>query len=391
MGGRAVIKAQVLAGGRGKAGAIRAVASTDQAESAAREILAMRVKGFAVKCVMVAEVLDIRAEYYAAITIDREAKSIVLIVSAAGGMDIEDIAAKEPRKIQRLVMAGPAKPPGDEALAEWLSVTFLDDGAILEQVVQIVQRMYRLFREKDCSLVEINPLAVCSVPVGGGEGVPPLRVAGILPAMRGQDALATEDKAKMASPRTPHGVTTNSLVAADAKIVFDDNGVSKHPDIALLRNPEECTPDELEAKEAGLSFVSLDGEIGCMVNGAGLAMATMDGIKLAGGSVANFLDVGGSSDPQKVVNAFRILLKNEKLKVILVNIFGGITRCDDVAQGILTARQHLNITVPIVIRLIGTNEQKGRQMLAEAGMIATRAMTDAIREAVACARGGSQP
>jgi succinyl-CoA synthetase beta subunit len=354
-----VIKAQVLAGGRGKAGAIRAVASTEQAESAAREILAMRVKGFAVKCVMVAEWLDIRAEYYAGITIDRETKSVVLIVSAAGGMDIEDIAAKEPQRIRRLVMAGPNKPPADEALSEWLSVTF-SDRTLLEQAVQTVQRMYRLLREKDCSLVEINPLAVCSVPV-------------------------------RASQETPHGVTTNSLVAADAKIIFDDNGVSKHPDVALLGNPEEYTPDELEAKEAGLSFVSLDGEIGCMVNGAGLAMATMDGIKLAGGSVANFLDVGGSSDPQKVVNAFRILLKNEKLKLILVNIFGGITRCDDVAQGILTAREQLGIAVPVVIRLIGTNEQKGRQMLTEAGMIVTRAMTEAVREAVRRAKGGSQP
>jgi len=354
-----MIKAQVLTGGRGKAGAIRAVASAEQAESAASEILAMRVKGSAVKCVMVAERLDIRAEYYVGITIDREGKSVVLIVSAAGGMDIEDIAAKEPQKIRRLVMAGPAEPPSEDALAEWLSVTFPDQ-MLLEQAVQIVQRMYRLFREKDCSLVEINPLAVCSVPV-------------------------------RASQKTPYGVTTNNLVAADAKIIFDDNGVPKHPDVALLRNLEEYTADELEAKEAGLSYVSLDGQIGCMVNGAGLAMATMDGIKLAGGSVANFLDVGGSSDPKKVVSAFRILLKNEKLKVILINIFGGITRCDDVAQGILIARRQLAISVPIVIRLIGTNEQKGRQMLAEAGMIVRREMTEAIREAVMCARGGSQP
>ena len=358
LGGRAVIKAQVLVGGRGKAGGVRTVASVQEAESAAREILAMRVKDFAVKCVMVAERLDIRAEYYFGITIDREAKSVVLIISAAGGMDIEEIAAKEPQRIRRLVMAGPTKPPDNEALTEWLSATF-PDHSLLEQAVQIVWSMYRLFREKDCSLVEINPLAVCSVPV-------------------------------RALQETPHGVITNSLVAADAKIVFDDNAVSKHPDVALQRNPEEYTLDELEAKEAGLSFVTLDGEIGCMVNGAGLAMATMDGIKLAGGSVANFLDVGGSSDPKKVVNAFRILLKNEKLKVILVNIFGGITRCDDVARGILTAREQLDITVPIVIRLIGTNEQKGRQMLAEAGMIVTRAMTEAIMEAVKRARGGTQ-
>ena len=318
------------------------VASAQQAESAAQEILAMHIKDLPVRCVMVAERLDIRAEYYAGITIDREAKSVVLIVSAAGGMDIEDIAANEPQKIRRLAMAGPTKPPGDEALAEWLSAEF-PDRQLREQAVQMVKSMYRLFREKDCSLVEINPLAVT------GQG---------------------------------------RLVAADAKIVLDDSAVSKHPDVALLRNPEEYTADELQAKEAGLSFVSLDGEIGCMVNGAGLAMATMDGIQLAGGSVANFLDVGGSSDPKKVVNAFRILLKNERLKVILVNIFAGITRCHDVAQGILTAREQLNIAVPLVIRLIGTNDQKGRQMLAEAGIIATREMTDAIRQAVRCAQGG---
>jgi succinyl-CoA synthetase beta subunit len=340
-----VIKAQVLTGGRGKAGAVKAVASAEEAELAAKEILAMRIKSFAVKCVMVAERLDIRAEYYAGVTIDRQAKSVILIISTAGGMDIEEAAAKEPQSIRRLVTAGPNESPADETLSEWLSATFADE-ALLEQAVRTTRNMYRLFREKDCSLVEINPLAV------------------------------TDD---------------GQLVAADAKIVFDDNGVPRHPDIAQLRNPEEYTPEELQAKEAGLSFVSLDGEIGCMVNGAGLAMATMDGIKLAGGSVANFLDVGGSSNPQKVVNAMQILLKNEKLKVILVNIFGGITRCDDVARGILTARQQLDIRVPLVVRLIGTNEQEGLEMLRKAGMIVNRSMTQTIRNAVDCARGGSQP
>ncbi|MHC4681611.1 MAG: ATP-grasp domain-containing protein, partial [Planctomycetota bacterium] len=243
LGGQAMIKAQVLAGGRGKAGVIRAVDSVGKAESAAREILATRVKGLAVRCVMVAERLDIRAEYYAGITIDREAKSVILIISTAGGMDIEETAAKEPQRIRRFVMAGSNKSPADETLAEWLSVTF-SDRTFLDQAMQAVRAMYRLFREKDCSLVEINPLAI-----------------------------------------TEQG----RLVAADAKIVFDDSAVSRHPDIAQLKNPEEYTAEELQAKEAGLSFVSLDGEIGCMVNGAGLAMATMDGIKLAGGRVANFL------------------------------------------------------------------------------------------------------
>jgi succinyl-CoA synthetase beta subunit len=205
--------------------------------------------------------------------------------------------------------------------------------------------MVQLFRKLDCSLVEINPLAV----VAGGR-----------------------------------------LVAADAKVVFDDNAVPGHPEIAELGNSEEYTADELEAKEAGLSFVSLSGEIGCMVNGAGLAMATMDGIKLAGGNAANFLDVGGSSNPQKVLDAMRILLRNEEVKVLLINIFGGITRCDDVAKGIVMAQEKLDVAVPIVIRLIGTNEEEGRAILEKAGMIVARSMTEAIRDAVKCAQGGSR-
>jgi succinyl-CoA synthetase beta subunit len=335
-GGSAVVKAQVLTGGRGKVGAIRVVSSEGEAESAAKDILAMSVKGFDVQQVLVTERLDIRAEYYAAITVDRQAKSVVLIVSDAGGMDIEEIAERGPEKIRRFAM------PDEDALSQWLSVSFPERG-LLDQAVQVVRNMYRLFRDKDCSLVEINPLAVTA---------------------RGQ------------------------VVAADAKIVFDDNAVPQHPDLAEFRNAEEYTPDELEARDAGLSFVSLSGEIGCMVNGAGLAMATMDCIKLAGGSPANFLDVGGSSNPQKILTGMRILLRNEQLKVILVNIFGGITRCDDVAQGILWARDQLGITVPIVIRLIGTNEERGRSMLSEAGMVVARRMSDAIQDAVDCARGG---
>lgn len=345
LGGKGMIKAQVLTGGRGKAGAIRAVSSVEAAESAASEILAMSIKEFPVKQVLVAEMLDIRAEYYAGITVDRETKSVVLIVSAAGGMDIEDIAAKEPEKIRRFVMSGATDSDASEALTEWLLESFPDQ-ALLGQAIPTVENMYRLFREKDCSLVEINPLAV---------------------TVRGK------------------------LVAADAKIVFDDNGVVRHPDVEQLRNPEEYTADEFEARQAGLSFVSLSGQIGCMVNGAGLAMATMDVIKSFGGSAANFLDVGGSSNPQKVVNAMRILSRNKKLKVILVNIFGGITRCDDVAQGILTAREEQRINVPIVIRLIGTNEEKGRKMLRKAGLSVTRRMTDAVRDAVECAQGRTRP
>ncbi|KPK37216.1 MAG: hypothetical protein AMJ65_15120 [Phycisphaerae bacterium SG8_4] len=339
LGGKAVVKGQVLTGGRGKAGAIKVVSSQAEAESAAEKILGMSVKGFIVEKALVTERLDIKAEYYAAITVDRRAKAAILIISAAGGMDIEQIAEEKPEKIRRFVM--PAD--NDEALRKWLAESFEDRG-LLDQAFQIAQNIYRLFREKDCSLVEINPLAVTA---------------------------------------------QRRLIAADAKIVFDDSGVPQHPELAELRNADEYTADEIEAREAGLSFVSLSGEIGCMVNGAGLAMATMDCIKLAGGRAANFLDVGGSSNPQKVLDAMRILLRNEQLKVILVNIFGGITRCDDVAQGILWAREQLGITLPIVIRLIGTNGKKGRDMLGKAGLIATRRMGDAIDQAVACSGGGS--
>ena len=341
--GKAMIKAQVLTGGRGKAGAIRAVSSEAEAESAAKEILAMSVKGFAVQQLLVTELLDIKAEYYAAITVDRATRTVVLIISAAGGMDIEDIAAQQPEKIRRFTMAGAEGSSGTKSLTQWLSASFRDQN-LLDQAIKIIKNMYHLFRDKDCSLVEINPLALTA---------------------------------------------RDQLIAVDAKIVFDNNGISKHEDVACLRNAEEYTADEIEAKKAGLTFVSLSGEIGCMVNGAGLAMATMDGIKLAGGNPANFLDVGGSSNPQKVLDAMRILLRNKRLKVILVNIFGGITRCDDVAKGILMARDKLNIDVPIVIRLIGTNEEKGRSMLSEAGMIVARRMSDAIRDAVNCAYGES--
>jgi succinyl-CoA synthetase beta subunit len=265
----------------------------------------------------------------------------VLIISSAGGTDIEDIAAQQPEKIRRLTLAGADEQDSTESLTQWLSESF-PDTSLLGQATKITQNMYRLLRDKDCLLVEINPLAVTAEA---------------------------------------------RLIAADAKIVFDDNGLAKHADIACLRNPEEYTTDELEAKDAGLTFVSLSGEIGCIVNGAGLAMAMMDSIKLAGGNPANFLDVGGSSSPQKVLAAMRILLRNTRLKAILVNIFGGITRCDDIARGILMARDELDINVPIVIRLRGTNEEKGRSLLSNAGMIVARRTADAIRDAVNYAYG----
>jgi succinyl-CoA synthetase beta subunit len=335
-GGSAVIKGQVLTGGRGKAGAIRVVSSEQEAQAAADEILGMTVKGLPVQGVLVTEKVAIQEEYYAGITIDREAKSVVFILSVAGGMDIEEVATKTPDKIRRLAVNATFESESSEQLPQWLAESFPDEN-LAHQAAQIARRMSRLFREKDCSLVEINPLAV---------------------------------------------IEDGELIAADAKIVFDDNAVWRHPELQELRNAEEYTSDELEAREAGLSFVSLTGEVGCMVNGAGLAMATMDSIQLAGGRPANFLDVGGSSNPQKVLDAMRILLRNEDLKVILINIFGGITRCDDVAKGILMAREQLKITLPIVIRLVGTNEEQGRRMLSDAGLIVARDMTVAVEDAV---------
>lgn len=340
LGNKAILKGQVLTGGRGKAGIIRKVNNSEEAESAARELLEMSVKGFPVKAILIAEFIDIQAEYYVSVTIDRDTKEIVLIVSEAGGMEIEEIAKQKPELIKKFSLFGVEGESGTEKLSIWLSEIFKNETK--EQAISIVQNMYRLFREKDCSLVEINPLAL----------------------------------------------TKDGLTAADAKIVFDDNGLFKHTSLIPFQNPEEYTEDEIEAKKAGLSFVSLEGQIGCMVNGAGLAMATMDCIKLSGASPANFLDVGGSSNPDKVINGMRILLKNKKLKAILINIFGGITRCDDIAKGIISAREQLDITLPVVIRLIGTNEENGRKMLSDAGFKTFRSMSDAISSVVKYAAGG---
>ena len=337
--GQVVVKGQVLTGGRGKAGAIKVVSSVAEAQAAADQIIGMTVKDLPVNQVLITEKINIAAEYYVSVTVDRDNKGLVLIFSAAGGMDIEEVAATEPEKIVKLRFSSA---PTAAELKDGLSGSF-PDAAQWEQAEAIINGMVKLFNEKDCSLVEINPLAVTA------EG---------------------------------------QVVAADAKVLIDDSALYRQPDLLAMRNAEEYTEAEIEAREAGLSFVSLDGEIGCVVNGAGLAMATMDGIKLAGGSPANFLDVGGSSNPEKVLTAFRIILRNENLKAILINIFGGITRCDDVAQGILWAREQLSLEIPIVIRLVGTNEAEGRELLNQAGLIACNRMTEAIEQVVAAARGG---
>ena len=330
-----MVKAQVLVGGRGKAGGVKRAADPKEAAARARDILGMKIKGIEVQRVLVARAVDINSEYYVSLTVDRASKAVQCIASASGGMEIEEIAVKEPHKIIRFALD-----PGEGLVRgrhfEALSRAFTP-AAVAEQAWRIVEGMYRLFQEKDCSLVEINPCAL-----------------------------------------TP----TGSLVAADAKVIFDDNALYRHPELESLRSPEEYGEDEMDAKSSGLSYVGLDGTIGCIVNGAGLSMATMDLIKYFGGSPANFLDVGGSSNPEKVLNALRIISKNPRVTAILINIFGGITRCDDIARGILMAKEKLSLPVPLTIRLIGTNEKEGRQLLEAAGIDAFTDLTEAVKAVV---------
>jgi succinyl-CoA synthetase beta subunit len=336
IGGTVMIKAQVLVGGRGKAGGVKMAKNPDEAEARARDILGMKIKGIEVMQVLVARAVDIASEYYVSLTVDRSARGVQCIASASGGMEIEEVAAHEPEKIVRIALdpgAGLVKARHYDALGR----AFTGKG-VAEQAWTIVQGMYRLFSEKDCSLVEINPCALD-------------------PAGR--------------------------LVAADAKVIFDDNALYKHPELEAFRSPEEYSAEEMDARSNGLSYVSLDGTIGCIVNGAGLSMATMDLIKNAGGSPANFLDVGGSSSPDKVFHALRIILSNPRVRAVLINIFGGITRCDDIARGILMAREKLTLSVPLVIRLIGTNEKEGRALLSGAGIDAYDDLTEAVKGVVA--------
>ncbi|MDD5676190.1 MAG: succinate--CoA ligase subunit beta, partial [Chitinivibrionales bacterium] len=321
-----------------KAGGVKSAASPAAVAQAARDIFALHISGYPVERVLVAEALQIKQEYYFGLTIDRNARGVRCILSAAGGIDIELTAQEAPQKIVSVLL--PPYFPGQkyEVPSELLRVFEAQESAAA--AAEALAALIRLFNENDCSLVEVNPY------------------------------ILTID---------------NKLIAADAKIVLDDNALFKHPDLEALQNREEYSEDERAARRANLSFVGLTGDIGCMVNGAGLAMATMDLIELFGGRPANFLDVGGSSNSQKVVAAFKILLANKTIKVVLVNIFGGITRCDDIAAGIILAKQELGITLPLVVRLTGTNEEQGRKMLSEAGLAAEAAMAAAVRQAVAIA------
>jgi succinyl-CoA synthetase beta subunit len=340
LGKRVVVKSQVLVGGRGKAGGIRLADNPNEAEKVADQILGMNIKGLTVKKVLVDEAADIATEIYLGIVIDRAKRCPVIMASAEGGVEIEEVARATPERIVKLAIdpfLGLQPYQGrDLAFGVGLSKELVRD------FVRIAQGLYRAFVESDASLAEINPLVVT------GEG---------------------------------------KLLAVDGKMLLDDNALFRHFELAEMRDADEETPEEQEARRYGLSYVKLDGEIGCMVNGAGLAMATMDIIKLFGGEPANFLDIGGGAQAEKVAAALRIILSDPNVKAVLFNIFGGITRCDEVAKGILEALRDVPTEVPMVARLVGTNEEEGRQILAKAEMATAATLPEAAQKAVDSARG----
>ncbi len=331
----AVVKAQVLTGGRGKAGGVKLVHNEEEAFKQANAILNMEIKGLPVKKVLLSEAVDIKSEYYVSFTIDRNTRSVILMLSAAGGMDIEEVARLNPEKIHRFLIDPFIGLP--DFLARQYAFTLFREIESVNSMAVILQSLYRLFVEKDVSLAEINPLVLTN---------------------------------------------KGTLVAIDGKLVFDDNALYRHPDISALNEPTEEERTEAYARSCGFSYVRMDGSIGCMVNGAGLAMATMDLIKLYGAEPANFLDIGGSSNPRKVTDAMQLLLADPKVCVVLINIFGGITRCDDVAQGLTQAFEMLKPTIPIVVRLTGTNEQEGRALLAGKQFFIAQSLEEAAQKAV---------
>ncbi len=332
---KAVVKAQVHTGGRGKAGGVKLGGSEDEIRRHAEAILGMDIKGFTVDRVLVSEAVDIAAEYYVSILVDRKSKCPMMMLSRSGGMDIEQVARETPEKIEKIII-DPVLGMTD-FMARQAAFKLFDDMAQVKQATKIFQNLYRLFVEKDASLVEINPL----VKLGDG-----------------------------------------TLKAIDAKMTFDDNALFRHPDVKELFEPTPEERKEQDAKEKGFSYVNLGGNIGCMVNGAGLAMATMDMIKLYGGEPANFLDIGGSSNPEKIVEAMKLLLSDKHVNTVLINIFGGITRCDDVAKGLIEAFKTIETDIPIVIRLTGTNEAEGRALLEGTRFAVGTSMSDAGHKAV---------
>jgi len=348
LGGKVVVKAQVHAGGRGKAGGIKVADGPAAAEQAASQILGMMLKtpqtppeGIKVRKVLVEEASEIERELYLSITLDRSRSTDVVMASQAGGMDIEEVAAKTPDKILR-EWTHPALGVADfqaRRIAFGLGLA----GEQFKQAATLIRRLHTLYLAKDCSLAEINPLVV------------------------------TKD---------------GRVFALDAKLNFDDNALYRHKDLAELRDIHEEDPLDVEASKYSLNYIKLDGNVGCMVNGAGLAMATMDIVKLAGGEPANFLDVGGGASPEQIENAFRILSSDPSVKAVFINVFGGILRVDRLAEGIIAAVKKLGLKLPVVLRAEGTNVEQGKKMLADSGLALTMAtdMADGAAKAVAFAR-----
>jgi len=339
IGGTVVIKAQVHAGGRGKAGGVKLARNPAEAADYASQILGMTIKGLTVHKVLIVPAADIATESYVGLIMDRETQRPVYMVSAAGGVDIEEVAAKTPEKITRL----PDDPVYGLFPHQALTLAFglYRDFAHVRAAARIMEQLYSVFTANGASLAEINPLV--TMPDG-------------------------------------------RVLALDAKIVVDDNELDCRPDLALLRDETAEEPSEVAARRANLSFIKLDGNVGCVVNGAGLAMATMDLVKFYGGEPANFLDIGGSSNPEKVISALKIITSDPNVKAILFNIFGGITRTDDVANGIVAATRQFKVHVPIVIRLTGTNETEAIRILEGVGMRALSDMDQAVEQAVKLAR-----
>lgn len=315
---KVAVKAQVLIGGRGKAGGIKLANNGEEVYHHAKNILGMTIKDYVVEKILLCEAVDIASEFYISLAIDRNKRSVVLMMSASGGMEIEEVAKVSPEKILRFTIDPFIGIP--DYLGRKYAFSLFKGIEHTNQLASILQKIYQIMVDKDASLVEINPLVITK---------------------------------------------ENELIAVDAKIVFDDNALYRHPDLKELFEPTEDEKIENYAKEKGISYVRMEGNIGCMVNGAGLAMATMDTIKLNGGNPANFLDIGGSSNPTKVVEAMKLLLSDKKVKVVLINIFGGITRCDDVANGLLIAFQEIKTNIPIIVRLTGTNELEGRELIKQ--------------------------
>jgi succinyl-CoA synthetase beta subunit len=346
LGGKVwVVKAQIHAGGRGKGGGVKVAKSIDEVKKLSSQILGMQLKthqtgpgGQKVRRLLVEEGADIKKELYVGMVVDRGSQKVVLMASSEGGMDIEEVAAKTPEKIRK-VFIDPAQGLADADADEIALGIGIPQGSVA-QGRSIFKALYKCFDETDASLLEVNPLIV------------------------------TGD---------------NRVVALDSKINFDDNALFRHPDIVALRDLDEEDPFEIEATKHELNYISLDGNIACMVNGAGLAMATMDTIKLFGGSPANFLDVGGSATAERVTAAFKIMLSNKKVKAILVNIFGGIMKCDTIATGVVAAAREVKLSVPLVVRMKGTNEELGKKILKDSGLpiISADNMADAAKKVVA--------